>query len=43
MRKKMWNNGKRKEHYAIFAKSFKVKIKEQGLMLFDLNEFILKT
>lgn len=28
----------RKEHYAIFAKSFKEKIKEDGAMLFDLND-----
>lgn len=33
-----WNNGKRKEYYAIFAKSFKEKIKEPNLMLFDLND-----
>ena len=25
-----WNNGKRKEHYVIFAKSFTKKIKNQG-------------
>ncbi|MEA3343832.1 MAG: ATP-binding protein [archaeon] len=35
-----WNNDKRKEHYAIFAKSFKEKIKEPNLMLFDLNDFL---
>lgn len=33
-----WNNNKRKEHYAIFAKSFKEKIKEQNLLLFDLKD-----
>ncbi|MBU4300015.1 ATP-binding protein [archaeon] len=33
-----WNNEKRKEHYAIFAKSFKEKIKEQNVMLFDLKD-----
>jgi len=33
-----WNSGKRKEHYAIFAKSFREKIKEPDLMLFDLND-----
>jgi hypothetical protein len=32
-----WNTGKRKEHYAIFAKSFKKRIKEPGLLLFDLK------
>lgn len=34
-----WNNTQRKEHYAIFAKSFKEKIKEPNLMLFDLDDF----
>ncbi len=33
-----WNNGKRKEHYAIFAKSFKERIKESDLFLFDLKD-----
>ncbi len=33
-----WNNGARKESYAIFAKSFKKKIKEPGLHLFDLRD-----
>lgn len=33
-----WNNGKRKEHFAIFAKSFKERTKEEGLMLFDLKD-----
>lgn len=33
-----WNNEKRKEHYAIFAKSFKERIKAPGLMLFDLKD-----
>lgn len=33
-----WNNEKRKEYYAIFAKSFKEKIKEPGLLLFDLKD-----
>lgn len=32
-----WNNGKRKEHYAIFAKSFKERIKKPNLVLFDLK------
>ena len=40
-----WNNGTRKEHYAIFAKSFKRKIKEPNVMLFDLKDLenILRT
>lgn len=33
-----WNDGARKESYAIFAKSFKKKIKEPNLHLFDLRE-----
>ena len=33
-----WNTEKRKEHYAIFAKSFKKKIKEKNLHLFDLKD-----
>lgn len=33
-----WNNDKRHEHYAIFAKSFKERIKEPDVMLFDLND-----
>lgn len=33
-----WYNDKRKEHYAIFAKSFKQKIKEPNLLLFDLQD-----
>lgn len=33
-----WNNGKRKEYFAIFAKSFKKKIKEEDLFLFDLRD-----
>ncbi len=33
-----WNNDDRKEHYAIFAKSFKKRIKEPDVMLFDLND-----
>jgi hypothetical protein len=33
-----WNNENRKEHYAIFAKSFNQKIKEPNLMLFDLKD-----
>ncbi len=35
----LWNAGKRKEHYAIFAKSFKERIKEPGIVLFDLRDF----
>ncbi len=34
----MWNNDKRKEHYAIFAKSFKEKVAEPNLTLFDLKD-----
>ncbi len=39
-----WRNEKRKEYYAIFAKSFKEKIKEENLFLFDLKdlEILLK-
>lgn len=33
-----WHNGKRKEHYAIFARSFKERVVEQDLMLFDLKD-----
>jgi len=33
-----WNKDKRKEYYAVFAKSFKEKIKEDNLMLFDLKD-----
>ncbi|VVB89753.1 Archaea bacterial proteins of uncharacterised function [uncultured archaeon] len=33
-----WHNDKRKERYAIFAKSFKEKIKEPDLTLFDLKD-----
>lgn len=33
-----WHNESRKEHYAIFAKSFKEKIKEPNLLLFDLKD-----
>ncbi len=34
-----WNQGKRKEHYAVFAKSYKEKIKAPDLILFDLKDF----
>lgn len=34
-----WNNSKRFEHYAIFAKSFKKRIEEPNLSLFDLKDF----
>lgn len=34
-----WNNDKRKEHYAVFAKSFKERIKEPDVMLFDIKDF----
>lgn len=33
-----WNKGRRKEYYAIFAKSFKERIKEENLMLFNLKD-----
>ncbi|MBU4451469.1 MAG: ATP-binding protein, partial [Nanoarchaeota archaeon] len=33
-----WNNEKRKEHYAVFAKSFKENIKEPNVLLFDIND-----
>lgn len=33
-----WNKGKRKESYAIFAKSFRKKIEEPNLSLFDLEK-----
>ena len=33
-----WNNKDRKEHYVIFAKSFKEKTKEKNLYLFDLKD-----
>lgn len=33
-----WNNENRKAHYAIFARSFKDKIKPADAMLFDLTE-----
>ena len=33
-----WNTEKRKDHYAIFAKSFKKKIKEKNVHLFDLKD-----
>lgn len=34
-----WHNQKRKEYFIIFAKSFKEKIKEPNLTLFDLKDF----
>ncbi len=33
-----WNKDKRKEHYAIFAKSFREKFKEPNVLLFDLKD-----
>lgn len=33
-----WHNEKRKEYYAIFAKSFKKKIKQENVLLFDLRD-----
>lgn len=34
-----WNNEGRKEHYAVFAKSFRKKLREPNAMLFDLKDF----
>ena len=33
-----WNNEKRKEHYAVFAKSFSKKIKEKNIYCYDLKD-----
>ena len=33
-----WHNEKRKEYYAIFAKSFKERMKEKNVMLLDLED-----
>ena len=33
-----WNNGKRKEYFAVFAKSFGNKVKREDLLLFDLGD-----
>ncbi len=33
-----WNNNKRKEYFCIFAKSFKKKINENNILLFDLKD-----
>lgn len=33
-----WNNDKRSEYYMIFAKSFRDRIKENGVVLFDLKD-----
>jgi AAA+ ATPase superfamily predicted ATPase len=33
-----WNNGQRKEYYTLFAKSFKKRIKEKNLLLFDIKD-----
>ncbi len=33
-----WNNEKRKEYYALFAKSFREKIKDKNILLFDLKD-----
>ncbi len=33
-----WHNEKRKEHYAVFAKNFKKKIKEKNTHCFDLKD-----
>lgn len=36
-----WNNGRRKEYYAIFAKTFREKIKDQNTLLFDIRKLEL--
>jgi len=33
-----WNNNNRKEYFAVFAKSFKERVTEPNIMLFDLND-----
>ncbi len=33
-----WNNADRKEHYMLFARSFKEKFKEPNVLLFDLKD-----
>jgi len=33
-----WNNSRRKEYFAVFAKSFKKKFKEKNVYLFDLKD-----
>ena len=33
-----WHNEKRKEHYAVFAKSFSKKVKEENVHCFDLKD-----
>ncbi|MDI6654860.1 MAG: ATP-binding protein [Candidatus Hydrothermarchaeota archaeon] len=33
-----WNKGERKEYFAIFAKSFRKRVEEPGLKLFDLKD-----
>jgi len=35
-----WHNEKRKESYVVFAKSFKKKIKEENVFLFDLEDIM---
>lgn len=37
-----WNNGTRREYYAVFAKSFKERISEEGVVLFDLKEMEMR-
>jgi len=36
--KVQWNNGRRKERYIIFAKSFRKKFRREGVLLADLEE-----
>lgn len=33
-----WRNNSRKEHYAVFAKSFREKIREKDVSCFDLKD-----
>lgn len=33
-----WNNGKRKDYYCIFAKSFKKRMHDENILLFDLKD-----
>jgi len=33
-----WRRGRRKEYYAVFAKSFRRRVREPGVLLFDLEE-----
>jgi len=35
----IWNKDKRKEHYAIFARSFRKRIREENIRCYDLKDF----